>query len=135
LAHVPGHVLVATRIQRKFFADLLPAEVTDVWQLAQRVGSAVSGSFSAKGLQFAVQDGSAAGQTVPHFHIHVLPRRPGDFERNDDVYAAIESSERQLTRLDPTLPTAEKEVERVSRSAEDMAAEAHVLRQAMRSAT
>ena len=131
--HVPGHVLVATRIQRKLFADLLPAEVGDVWQLAQLVGGAVRSSFAAKGLQFAVQDGTAAGQTVPHFHIHVLPRRPGDFERNDDVYAAVESSERQQTRLDPALHIVEKEVERLKRSTEDMVAEAHVLREAMRS--
>ncbi len=104
-----------------------------MWQLAQRVGGAVSGSFGAEGLQFAVQDGAAAGQTVPHFHVHVLPRRPGDFARNDDVYAAVESSERQLTRLDPACRAPDQEVERLSRSAEDMAAEAHVLREAMSS--
>jgi bis(5'-adenosyl)-triphosphatase len=61
----------------------------------------------------------------------VLPRRPGDFERNDDVYAAVESSERQLTRLDPAAPKIEKDGERVERSAEDMAAEARLLRAAM----
>ena len=69
---VPGHVLVATRASRALFRDLLPAEVADVWQLAQRVGVAVSRSFDCKGLQFAVQDGAASGQTVPHLHIHVV---------------------------------------------------------------
>ncbi|TYZ58820.1 hypothetical protein PybrP1_004459 [[Pythium] brassicae (nom. inval.)] len=33
------------------------------------------------------QDGAAAGQTVKHVHIHVLPRRDGDFANNDEVYA------------------------------------------------
>ena len=61
----------------------------------------------------------------------MLPRRPGDFERNDDVYAAVENGERQLTRLDPAVQKIEKEAERASRSAADMAAEARVLREAM----
>ena len=131
--HVPGHVLIATRVQRKLFADLLPAEVSDVWQLAQRVGGAVTRVFDAKGLQFAVQDGAASGQTVPHLHIHVLPRRPGDFQRNDDVYDAVEKSEQQLTRLDPALRQHDQLAARVDRSGEDMAAEAKLLRQAMHS--
>ncbi len=125
---VPGHVLVATRTTRALFCDLLPAEVADVWLLAQRVGVAISRSFDAKGLQFAVQDGAASGQTVPHLHIHVLPRRPGDFDRNDDVYVAVEKSGRELTRLDPAAR------HRADRSVEEMAAEAQMLREAMRAA-
>ena len=39
-----------------------------------------------------IQDGPAAGQTVPHLHIHVLPRRFGDFEPNDKVYDAVDAS-------------------------------------------
>jgi bis(5'-adenosyl)-triphosphatase len=38
-----------------------------------------------------VQDGSDAGQTVEHVHVHLLPRRlgAGDFQNNDDVYEKI----------------------------------------------
>ncbi len=100
-----------------------------MWQLAQRVGIAVARAFDAKGLQFAVQDGAAAGQTVPHLHIHIVPRRQGDFQKNDDVYDAIESSEGQLTHLDP----AAENDGRVNRSAEVMDAEAALLRDIMRS--
>uniref|UniRef100_A0A3Q0SK65 HIT domain-containing protein n=1 Tax=Amphilophus citrinellus TaxID=61819 RepID=A0A3Q0SK65_AMPCI len=32
------------------------------------------------------QDGPEAGQTVKHVHIHVLPRKAGDFKRNDSIY-------------------------------------------------
>ena len=94
--------------------------------------TAVTRAFDAKGLQFAVQDGPASGQTVPHLHIHVLPRRPNDFARNHDEYEAIEGSERQLTRLDP-VAKGEREKERVNRSAQEMAAEADMLRDAMQS--
>ncbi len=37
-----------------------------------------------------LQDGPAAGQSVPHLHVHVLPRKEGDFANNDEVYDAID---------------------------------------------
>ena len=47
-----------------------------------------------------MQDGQDAGQSVPHVHVHVLPRRPGDFHRNDDVYDAIDDNDGALARYD-----------------------------------
>lgn len=75
-----------------------------MWQTAQRVGAALEAHHGAAALTLAIQDGPSAGQTVPHVHVHVLPRRPGDFERNDDVYPALEKQEEgmaamQLSRL------------------------------------
>ncbi len=57
-----------------------------------------------------MQDGEAAGMSVYHVHIHVMPRRPGDFPVNDDVYREIEHDNRK------------------ARSEEEMAAEAARLR-------
>ena len=45
-----------------------------------------------------MKDGQHAGQSVPHVHVHILPRRPGDFEKNDDVYDAIDDSSKVLAR-------------------------------------
>ena len=36
-----------------------------------------------------LQDGRDAGQTVEHVHVHIIPRRPGDFQRNDDIYDEV----------------------------------------------
>lgn len=38
-----------------------------------------------------------AGQTVPHVHIHILPRREGDFEKNDQVYDAIDAAAKEMS--------------------------------------
>ena len=55
-------------------AELAPEEVADLWCLAQRVGAAIEPHFGAASLTLAIQDGPLAGQTVPHVHIHILPR-------------------------------------------------------------
>eukprot|EP00877_Chromochloris_zofingiensis_P009347 jgi/Chrzof1/4666/Cz14g22030.t1 len=73
-----------------------------------------------------MQDGPAAGQTVPHVHIHCLPRKPGDFKKNDDVYDALDDSAAHLPRLSQKL---DLDQERVVRRPEQMAAEAQELRQ------
>ena len=40
------------------------------------------------------QDGPQAGQTVPHVHVHILPRKGGDFENNDEIYDVVSSRSR-----------------------------------------
>ena len=41
---------------------------------------------ASESLTFVLQDGHLAGQTVPHAHMHLMPRKPLDFVSNDDVY-------------------------------------------------
>lgn len=48
--------------------------------------------------RLAPQDGPHSGQTVPHVHVHILPRKPGDFEHNDQVYDAIDEASKALPR-------------------------------------
>lgn len=45
-----------------------------------------------------MKDGQHAGQSVPHVHVHILPRKSGDFEKNDDVYDAIDDASKVLAR-------------------------------------
>jgi bis(5'-adenosyl)-triphosphatase len=63
----------------------------------ERVGRVVERAYNADGLTIACQDGPAAGQTVPHVHIHLLPRRlQGDRfagTENDVVYTELEKQE------------------------------------------
>lgn len=54
-----------------------PPQVSDLWLLAQRVGTALEPHYGASSLTLAIQDGPQAGQTVPHVHVHVLPRCVG----------------------------------------------------------
>lgn len=49
------------------------------------VAQAIVDHFSGTSATITLQDGPAAGQSVPHVHVHVLPRRVGDFMDNDAV--------------------------------------------------
>ncbi len=115
---VPGHVLVSPKAVVSRFTELSSAQVADLWILAQRVGSMLEAHHKVESLTLSIQDGPDAGQSVPHVHIHVLPRVKGDFEPNDKVYDALDEGDVKRN-LDE---------ERVARTAEEMAAEAAMYR-------
>ncbi|PNT65546.1 hypothetical protein BRADI_4g44190v3, partial [Brachypodium distachyon] len=102
----------------KRFADLSSNETSDLWVTAKEVGVQLEQYHKASSLTFAIQDGPQAGQTVPHVHIHVIPRKKGDFEKNDEIYDAIDVKEKELKeKLD-------LDIERKDRTMEEMGHEA-----------
>ena len=74
----PGHVLVASKRHAVTVLDLTPEEAAAVMQTAQRVAAAVEAAFAPDGITLFQANGAAGGQTVFHFHLHVLPRHAGD---------------------------------------------------------
>ncbi len=74
----PGHVLVATKRHAVTVLDVTPEEAAAVMQTAQRVARAAQAVFDAPGLTLFQANGAAGGQTVFHFHLHVLPRHADD---------------------------------------------------------
>lgn len=74
----PGHVLVASKRHAVTVLDLTPEEAAAVMQTAQRIAQAAHTAFAPEGLTLFQANGAAGGQTVFHFHMHVLPRHEGD---------------------------------------------------------
>ncbi|CAG0917429.1 unnamed protein product [Notodromas monacha] len=85
----PGHVLVAPLKSAKRFEDLSDDEIADLFSLVKRVQSVMEEIHSAKSSTVTVQDGPDAGQTIQHFHVHVIPRTPTDFPVNDNIYKEL----------------------------------------------
>ncbi len=88
---VPGHVLVIPKRIVPKISQLHTDEYIDLWDSVRKVQNALEKHYEAEGFNIAIQDGKAAGQSVPHVHVHILPRVDGDFERNDDVYDELEN--------------------------------------------
>ncbi|KAJ2450377.1 hypothetical protein EV183_004326 [Coemansia sp. RSA 2336] len=118
----PGHVLVVARRQVARFNELSAEEVSDLFTHGQQVSKAVEKLFNADALTMCIQDGAAAGQTVKHVHLHIIPRITGDFANNDEIYSVLEGTGTvpQQTHIDNE--------QREPRSAHEMAAEAAMLR-------
>uniref|UniRef100_A0A0D9RI13 Bis(5'-adenosyl)-triphosphatase n=1 Tax=Chlorocebus sabaeus TaxID=60711 RepID=A0A0D9RI13_CHLSB len=89
LTDLATDVLVCPLRPVERFRDLRPDEVADLFQVTQRVGTVVEKHFHGTSLTFSMQDGPEAGQTVKHVHVHVLPRKAGDFHRNDSIYEKV----------------------------------------------
>lgn len=69
-----GHALV---ISKKHYPNFLstPKEVMNkVMNVAQRIGQVQMEQLGAKGINILINCKEAAGQEVPHFHVHVVPR-------------------------------------------------------------
>ena len=74
----PGHVLVACKAHVDDVYALDDAQAAAVFRAAARVARAVRDAFDPPGLSIYQANGKPAGQTVFHFHLHVLPRHAGD---------------------------------------------------------
>jgi histidine triad (HIT) family protein len=72
----PGHVLLVPRTHVTTLADLPPDELPAFFTLAQRLERAVEGAMDAPGSLVLINN--MISQSVPHLHLHVIPRRPKD---------------------------------------------------------
>jgi diadenosine tetraphosphate (Ap4A) HIT family hydrolase len=73
-----GHTLVLPKRHVASLFDLPEQEQGAVWQLVARVRALLLAEFQPNGFNVGLNDGPAAGQTVLHAHVHVIPRRRGD---------------------------------------------------------
>ncbi len=74
----PGHVLVATKRHVENLFRLDEASGAAVGRTVVRVARAIEEAFAPEGLSQYQANGKLAGQTVFHFHVHLVPRRRED---------------------------------------------------------
>lgn len=95
---LPGHVLVSPRRLVPRFNDLSQQEVQDLFATVQRVSRTIERVFDASALNIAIQDGQDAGQSVPHVHAHIIPRKKHDLPDPDQIYQMMEGEDGDLAR-------------------------------------
>lgn len=74
----PGHVLVATKTPYETFMDADDASVVALIRAAHKIARAVQRAFKPEGVTLLQANKPAGWQTVPHLHMHVLPRFEND---------------------------------------------------------
>jgi len=74
----PGHTLIIPRRHVASFFEITDAERTDLMSLLAIARADLEREFRPAGYNIGINDRTAAGQTVPHLHIHLIPRYFGD---------------------------------------------------------
>ena len=74
----PGHTLLIPKRHTGSFFDLSELERADILTLLDRAKLFLDKEFQPQGYNIGINDGPAAGQTVPHLHVHLIPRYDSD---------------------------------------------------------
>lgn len=84
----PGHMLVIPKQHGQYLSDFEPEIHGALFALGQRLSAAIRrSSLPCDDINFLLNDGPAANQTVAHAHLHLLPRRRGDLHKVAAVLA------------------------------------------------
>ena len=75
---VPGHTLVSPLRCAKTLADLTHDERLAILDLADAIMTSLRTTYGAEGFNCVWNQEKLAGQSVPHFHLHIVPRKEGD---------------------------------------------------------
>jgi len=76
----PGHLLIVTARHVPDFLAITPQEFGAIWELAQKGKELIQRRYHPDGYNLGVNVGQAAGQTVAHAHLHLMPRYRGDVD-------------------------------------------------------
>ena len=74
----PGHTLVIPRRHVASYFDATPLEREAMLALLDAAMQQLQDEFGPAGYNIGINDGAAAGQTIGHLHMHLIPRYPGD---------------------------------------------------------
>ena len=76
----PGHTLVIPKRHNGSWFEFTPEEQSAMLNLLERAKAALEEEVKPDGYNIGINDGPTAGQTVPHLHVHLIPRYKGDLE-------------------------------------------------------
>ena len=73
----PGHSLVISKAHAANLLEIAEADLLAVTKMTQRIARATQKALTPDGLRIGQFNGAAAGQTVLHYHVHIVPMREG----------------------------------------------------------
>jgi diadenosine tetraphosphate (Ap4A) HIT family hydrolase len=127
-----SHTVVTTRRRVTRSAELSSEEYLDLWRTVAAARDAAMSARGAAATNLLLKDGVGCGAAVPHVHVHIVPRVPGDFFPNDKVFSAIErwapSLKDELARPDVAVMDIPDDADRKDRTFEMMSTEAGTYR-------
>jgi histidine triad (HIT) family protein len=105
-----GHTLVITKNHYAKLQDVEFDEIGDLFRLAYKILPLIEKGTGVQGTLLAIHNGKDAGQEIPHVHLHIVPRKPGDGGRA--IHSMFDSNHRleksQMMRIFKSIKEASK---------------------------
>lgn len=76
----PGHTLIISKQVKETYFDLTSQEKHELLEMIDQLKANLDNQYSPEGYNIGMNCGVTAGQTVMHFHCHLIPRYKGDME-------------------------------------------------------
>jgi histidine triad (HIT) family protein len=73
-----GHALVITKEKARDLFDISPQALASLMAVVQKLAPVIQEAMGADGVLIQQFNGAAAGQTVFHLHVHIIPRKDGE---------------------------------------------------------
>jgi histidine triad (HIT) family protein len=74
----PGHTLIVPKKHVENIFDIDEKDLQHIFTIAKKISLKIKGRLQADGVNFLQASGKGAEQIIPHFHLHVVPRKEGD---------------------------------------------------------
>ncbi|HLF26347.1 MAG TPA: HIT domain-containing protein [Anaerolineae bacterium] len=98
---LPGHSLIVPKRHVESLVALSDDEIAELVRLSRQAVALLMRVHRSDGFDWTIQESEAAGQSVPHLHLHLIPRTRGDLPQPGDWYIRlIEERERSRLSLD-----------------------------------
>jgi bis(5'-adenosyl)-triphosphatase len=92
---LPGHSMVIPKKHHQSLMELSEAELCEMTIFARKTVKLLMKAFSVTAFNWTIQEGVEAGQTVPHLHLHLIPRAEKDLPQPGDWYPLLKASEEE----------------------------------------
>ncbi len=89
---LPGHSLVMPRRHVESLLDLTDSEASELMLFARKVVQTLLKAFQGHAFDWTIQEGVEAGQSLPHLHLHLIPRKESDLPQPGDWYPVLMES-------------------------------------------
>lgn len=92
---VKGHIVIIPKKLRLRAVDMTKEEAADLFHIGRHIGAKLEKHYEATSINFSIQDGLEAGQSVEHVHLHILPRRKNDFQKDNEIYERLRNHDKE----------------------------------------
>ena len=86
---LPGHSLIIPKRHVESLLELSDDEAAEMVKLSRRAVALLMRFYGSDGFDWTIQESEAAGQSVPHLHLHLIPRTRGDVPDPGDWYTRL----------------------------------------------